>query len=345
MYKLLIRPVFFLFNAEFIHNISFILIKFIFRVPILSYLIKLRYNFSNVLLGTNVFGLNFKNKIGMAAGFDKNAKLLNELEFFGFGHVEVGTITPKPQSGNETPRLFRLKKDKALINSMGFNNDGVDEISKRLQDYSGSIIVGANIGKNKTTPNSKAVDDYLICFNKLRKYVDYFVINVSSPNTPGLRELQNKDNLSLILEKIQNKNLSNGKRKPLLLKISPDLTNAQLDDIIEVSLKYKLDGIIATNTTLSRNNIISKNDGIKNGGVSGKPLKNKSNEIISYINNKTSNNFKIIGVGGVFTSDDVINKINMGASLVQVYTGWIYEGPGMISRINKTLLKKEKMNI
>jgi dihydroorotate dehydrogenase len=281
----------------------------------------------------------------MAAGFDKNAKLLNELEFFGFGHVEVGTITPKPQSGNETPRLFRLKKDKALINSMGFNNDGVDEILKRLKDYSGNIVVGANIGKNKITPNSKAVDDYLICFNKLRKYVDYFVINVSSPNTPGLRKLQSKDNLSLILEKIQNENLSNGKRKPLLLKISPDLTNAQLNDIIEVSLKYKLDGIIATNTTLSRKNIISKNDGIENGGLSGKPLKNKSNDIISYINNKTSNNFKIIGVGGVFTSDDVINKINMGASLVQVYTGWIYEGPSMISRINKTLLKKEKMNI
>ena len=345
MYKLLIRPVFFLFNAELIHNISFILIKFIFRVPILSYLIKSRYNFSNALLETNVFGLNFKNKIGMAAGFDKNAKLLNELEFFGFGHVEVGTITPKPQSGNETPRLFRLKKDKALINRMGFNNDGVDEILKRVKDYSGSIVVGANIGKNKITPNSKAVDDYLICFKKLRKHVDYFVINVSSPNTPGLRKLQSKDNLSLILEKIQNENLSSGKRKPVLLKISPDLTNAELDDIIEVSLKYELDGIIATNTTLSRNNIISKNDNIEKGGVSGKPLKNKSNEIISYINNKSNNNFKIIGVGGVFTSDDVINKINMGASLVQVYTGWVYEGPSMISRINKTLLKKEKMNI
>ena len=224
---------------------------------------------------------------------------------------------------------------------MGFNNDGVDEILKRLKDYSGSIVVGANIGKNKITPNSKAVDDYLICFNKLRKYVDYFVINVSSPNTPGLRKLQSKDNLSLILEKIQNENLSNGKRKPILLKISPDLTNVELDDIIEVSLKYKLDGIIATNTTLSRNNIISKNDSIENGGVSGKPLKNKSNKIISYINNKTSNN----GVGGVFTSNDVMNKINMGASLVQVYTGWIYEGPSMISRINKTLLKKEKINI
>jgi|TARA_B110000263_G_scaffold211546_1_gene194560 dihydroorotate dehydrogenase len=345
MYKLIIRPFFFLFGPELIHNFSFLLIKLLCRIPIISNLIKYNFTFKNSLLEKQLFGLNFKNRIGMAAGFDKNALLLYELNYFGFGHVEVGTITPKAQAGNDKPRLFRLRKDKALINRMGFNNHGVDQIKKRLKKYKGDLIIGANIGKNKLTPNSKAVDDYLICFKKLRNHVDYFVINVSSPNTPDLRKLQDKNNLSLILEKIQNENYSRKEKKPVLLKISPDLSNIELDDIIEVSIKYKIDGIIATNTTISRKNIISRKNKLESGGLSGSPVKNRSNEIISYINMKSNNKLKIIGVGGVFTSEDVINKINIGASLVQVYTGWIYEGPGMISRINKTLLKKEKKNI
>ena len=345
MYKLIIRPVFFLFSPEFIHNFSFLLIKVICKIPILSYFIKYNYAFKNSLLEKELFGIKFKNRIGMAAGFDKNALLLNELNYFGFGYVEVGTITPKPQDGNDKPRLFRLLKDKALINRMGFNNHGVDKIKKRLKKYKGDMIIGANIGKNKVTPNNKAAADYLKCFKKLRNYVDYFVINVSSPNTPNLRELQNKDSLALILKKVQNENFSLEAKKPVLLKISPDLSYVELDDIIEVCIKYRIDGIIACNTTTYRKNIISRKNKLESGGLSGKPIQNRSNEIISYINMKSNNKLKIIGVGGIFTVEDVINKLNLGASLVQVYTGWIYEGPSMISSINKILLKKEKKNI
>ena len=345
MYKLIIRPVFFLFNPEFIHNFSFLLIKVICKIPILSNFIKYNYTFKNSLLEKELFGIKFKNRIGMAAGFDKNALLLNELNYFGFGYVEVGTITPKPQDGNDKPRLFRLLKDKALINRMGFNNHGVDKIKKRLKKYKGDMIIGANIGKNKVTPNNKAAADYLKCFKKLRNYVDYFVINVSSPNTPNLRELQHKDSLALILEKVQDENFSLEEKKPVLLKISPDLSYVELDDIIEVSIKYRIDGIIASNTTTYRKNIISRKNKLESGGLSGKPIQNRSNEIISYINMKSNNKLKIIGVGGIFTAEDVINKLNLGASLVQVYTGWIYEGPSMVSSINKILLKKEKKNI
>ena len=336
MYKKLIRPILFLFNPESIHNFSFIFLKIILKIPFLKSFAKVLFVLNDNKLKTSLFGLKFKNKIGLAAGFDKNAELLNEMECFGFGHVEVGTITPKPQSGNPKPRLFRLKSNKALINRMGFNNDGVNKILNRIKSYKGDLIIGANIGKNKVTPNSKAIDDYLICFKKLRKYVHYFVINVSSPNTPNLRELQSKKNLNMLIEKIQLENFSKNKIMPILVKIAPDLSQLEIDDILDVCIVNKVDGIIATNTTISKENLNNGED----GGVSGKPLFEKSNDIINYLKIKSKNKIKIIGVGGIFNGDDVHKKLSSGADLVQVYTGWIYEGPSMIKKINKSLLKK-----
>ena len=282
--------------------------------------------------------MKFKNRIGLAAGFDKNAKYLDELETFGFSHVEVGTITPKPQEGNDKPRLFRLKSDSALLNRMGFNNDGVEKILKRIKSYNGNLVIGANIGKNKITPNSKAVDDYLYSFKKLRDYVNYFVINVSSPNTPNLRALQSKEKLNDLLDKIQSENFSKKNSVPILIKIAPDLSKKEIDDILSVTIKNKIDGIIATNTTISRVSI----DNNEAGGLSGKPLSNKSNEIINYLKMKSKNKIKIIGVGGIFNGNDAKEKISSGADLLQVYTGWIYEGPSMINKINKFLLKENQ---
>ncbi len=345
MYKKLIRPILFLFKPEFIHNISFFSIKLIFKIPLIKFLSKRLFVLENKKLEVNLIGKKFKNRIGLAAGFYKNAELLNQIEYFGFSHVEIGTITPLPQDGNPKPRLFRLASENALINRMGFNNDGVDIILKRIRSYKGNLIIGANIGKNKTTHNNKAIDDYLFCFKKLRNYVDYFVINVSSPNTPGLRKLQNKESLDFILEKIQLENKSNGKPVPVFIKIAPDLSLSEIDGIIEVSIKNSINGVIATNTTISRKGL--KSNKIKNigeGGLSGKPLSEKSNSIIKYLKKNAKNNLVIIGVGGVFTFEDVHDKIKSGADLVQVYTGWIYEGPSMIKKINNSLLKLEKEN-
>ena len=335
MYKKLVRPLLFLSNPESIHNFSFFIIKFFLRIPLVKTLIKSLFSYENEKLNTSLFGINFKNKIGLAAGFDKNGEFLNEMECFGFGHVEVGTITPRPQPGNPKPRLFRLKSERALINRMGFNNDGVEQILKRIKSYRGNLVIGANIGKNKTTPNSKAVDDYLYSFKKLRNFVNYFVINVSSPNTPNLRALQSKDKLNDLLHQIQLENFSKNKPVPILLKIAPDLSKNEIDDIISVTIKNKIDGIIATNTTISREGISSS----EIGGLSGKPLHNKSNEIIKYLKIKSKSKVKIIGVGGIFNGNDAKEKINSGADLVQVYTGWIYEGPSMVKKINKYLLK------
>jgi len=336
MYKKLVRPLLFLFKPESIHNFSFFFIKYFLKIPLIKSLVKSLFSYDNEKLKTSLFGINFKNKIGLAAGFDKNAELLNEMECFGFGHVEVGTITPKPQPGNPKPRLFRLKSESALINRMGFNNDGVEQILRRIKSYRGNLVIGANIGKNKITPNSKAVDDYLYSFKKLRDFVNYFVINVSSPNTPNLRALQSKDNLNHLLGKIQLENFSKKNSVPILLKIAPDLSITEIDDIISVTIKNKIDGIIATNTTISR-------EGISNneiGGLSGKPLFNRSNEIIKYLKTKSKSKIKIIGVGGIFNGNDAREKIDSGADLVQVYTGWIYEGPIMVKKINKFLLKE-----
>ena len=339
MYKLFIRPLFFIFNAEFIHNISLSLVNLLYFIPGIKLISKKIFCLEDERLSLKFENIKFKNKIGLAAGFDKNAEHLDVLETFGFGHVEVGTVTPKPQSGNEKPRLFRLSSDKALLNRMGFNNDGVDAVIKRLKKYRGKMVIGVNIGKNKQTSNEKAVDDYLFCFKKLRDYVDYFTINVSSPNTPDLRELQSKSNLDILISQIQLENRKKNKI-PVFIKIAPDLDLSEVEDIIKVCENHKINGIIATNTTISRDNIKNKKiNHMGDGGISGRPISDKSNKVISHI--KKSSRLKIIGVGGVFDINDFHNKIDSGADLVQVYTGWIYEGPSMIKRINKAILEIE----
>ena len=339
MYKLLIRPVFFLFNAEFIHNISLFLVKVLYSFPALKGISKKLFCLENEKLSIEFEDLKFKNRIGLAAGFDKNAKYLDELETFGFSHVEVGTITPKPQEGNDKPRLFRLKSDSALLKRMGFNNDGVDIILNRLKKYKGDMVIGANIGKNKTTSNENAVEDYLFSFKILRNYVDYFTVNISSPNTPDLRKLQSKSNLENLLSKIQIEN-SKEKKVPLFVKIAPDLEIRELKDIIEVCEKNKINGIIATNTTVSKQKIKNKKiDELGEGGISGKPIADVSNDVIAFI--KKNSKLKIIGVGGIFNFSDLQDKLNAGADIVQVYTGWIYEGPSMIKSINKAFLEIE----
>lgn len=294
----------------------------------------------------SLWNLNFKNPIGLAAGFDKNAKYLRELECLGFSHVEIGTVTPLPQAGNDKPRLFRLPKDKALINRMGFNNEGVKEIVSRLKDWRNlpaqheqnkhRLIIGGNIGKNKVTPNEDAWKDYEICFRELFDWVDYFVVNVSSPNTPGLRELQEKDSLRKILSHLQTINAQQIKPKPLLLKIAPDLTQSQIDDVIDLALEIKLDGLVASNTTISRENLQTPKqelDKIGAGGLSGKPVTARSTEIVKYIAQNTGGKLPIIASGGVFTKQDAQQKLAAGASLVQVWTGFIYEGPGIVKKI------------
>jgi len=339
MYKLFIRPLFFIFNAEFIHNISLSLVNLLYFIPGIKLISKKIFCLEDERLSFKFENIKFKNKIGLAAGFDKNAEHLDVLETFGFGHVEVGTVTPKPQSGNEKPRLFRLSSDKALLNRMGFNNDGVDAVIKRLKKYRGKMVIGVNIGKNKQTSNEKAVDDYLFCFKKLRDYVDYFTVNVSSPNTPDLRELQSKSNLDILISQIQLENRKKNKI-PVFIKIAPDLDLSEVEDIIKVCENHKINGIIATNTTISRDNIKNKKiNHMGDGGISGRPISDKSNKVISHI--KKSSRLKIIGVGGVFDINDFHNKIDSGADLVQVYTGWIYEGPSMIKRINKAILEIE----
>lgn len=288
-------------------------------------------------LERELFGLKFKNPVGLAAGFDKDAKLYNELGNFGFGFIEIGTLTPKPQEGNPKKRLFRLKADSAIINRMGFNNGGVLEAVERLKENKG-ILIGGNIGKNKVTPNEDAVEDYRICFKALFDYVDYFVVNVSSPNTPNLRALQDKEPLTNLLKELQIENSKKQKSKPILLKIAPDLTNEQLLDIIDIVADTKINGVIATNTTISREGLIDVNQK-ETGGLSGKPLTNRSTEVVRFLAEKSNKAFAIIGVGGIHTAKDALEKLEAGADLVQLYTGFIYEGPKLIKEINKALLK------
>ena len=294
-------------------------------------------------LEREVFGLKFENPVGLAAGFDKDAKLFDELASFGFGFVEIGTVTPLSQVGNPKPRLFRLKEDNALINRMGFNNQGLEAVVARLRRKKSNIIIGGNIGKNKLTPNDEAINDYEICFERLFPYVDYFVVNVSSPNTPGLRDLQEKKPLTALLNRLQLLNNQKDKRKPILLKIAPDLTNEQLDNIIEIVADTKIDGVIATNTTISRSGLKTAKEEVNtigNGGLSGKPVKARSTEVIKYLSDKSNKAFPIIGVGGIHSKVDALEKIDAGATLVQIYTGFIYEGPVLIKRINKAILKR-----
>lgn len=336
MYKLLIRPILFCFDPEQVHHFTFSLIRFLNKIPGCGKLFQSIYEVKNPKLEREVFGLKFKNPVGLAAGFDKDAKLYQELSNFGFGFIEIGTLTPKPQEGNPKKRLFRLKEDSAIINRMGFNNGGVDEAVERLKKNNG-VLIGGNIGKNKNTPNEEATLDYEICFEALFPHVDYFVVNVSSPNTPNLRALQDKEPLTHLLQTLQNLNLQKPKQKPILLKIAPDLTNEQLLDIIDIINETKIAGVIATNTTLSREGLQSENKA-EMGGLSGKPLTNRSTEVIRFLSEKSNKSFPIIGVGGIHSADDAIEKLNAGASLVQLYTGFIYEGPSLIKKINERIL-------
>lgn len=333
MYKLLLRPILFLFDPEKVHYFTFSLLKTLFKVPLVSKIVHQIYKVNNNKFQTNLFGLNFKNPIGLAAGFDKNALLIDELAAFGFGFIEIGTVTPLPQKGNPKKRLFRLKKDQAIINRMGFNNDGVDVVVERLKKVKSDIIIGGNIGKNKITPNEEAVDDYLICFKKLFNYVDYFVVNVSSPNTPNLRALQDKEPLSKILNRLQEVNNAKKTPKPILLKIAPDLSKDQLFDIIDIVQDTKIAGVIATNTTIQRKDLISKQHINEKGGLSGKPLTQSSTDIIRFLANNSNKTIPIIGVGGIFNAKDANEKVENGADLVQVFTGFIYEGPRIIKNI------------
>ncbi|QNL48702.1 quinone-dependent dihydroorotate dehydrogenase [Olivibacter sp. SDN3] len=342
MYKL-VKPLFFLMNPEVAHHNVTGGLKAINKIWGGSKLVRTAFTVNNAALKTQVFGLTFKNPVGLAAGFDKNAEYVDELVDLGFGFIEIGTVTPRPQPGNEKPRMFRLTADEALINRMGFNNLGVDVAATRLKYLKKreNIIIGGNIGKNKVTPNEQAVNDYISCFDALFDVVDYFVVNVSSPNTPGLRDLQEKEPLMHILNTLQQRNLKNGVSRPILLKIAPDLTNSQLDDIIEIVAATGIAGVIATNTTISRDGLRSSPTVTKEmGGLSGKPLTKRSTEVIRYLSEKSNKAFPIIGVGGIHSAEDAQEKIAAGASLVQLYTGFIYEGPALVKRICKALLKK-----
>ncbi|PTM03326.1 MAG: dihydroorotate dehydrogenase (quinone) [Bacteroidetes bacterium] len=337
MYKSLIRPLFFRLSPEKAHHFTFSLIKNIHKIPGVAAVNRMLFMPSKANEEVELFGLKFPNRIGLAAGFDKDGKLFEELANYGFGFIEVGTVTPKAQAGNPQPRLFRLPADGALINRMGFNNEGVEALVTRLRKRKNHrVIIGGNIGKNKFTANENALDDYRICLQALHPHVDYFVVNVSSPNTPNLRELQEKEPLKALLSALKEDNASFPKPRPILLKIAPDLTDSQLDDIIEIVEETKIDGLIATNTTISRaglNTDAATIEAIGMGGLSGKPVRARSTEVIKYLSTKSQGRIPIIAVGGISTAADYREKIEAGASLVQVYTGFIYEGPGMVKKL------------
>lgn len=337
MYKLFLRPLLFLVDPERVHHLTTKLLQIAYKLG-LTKVFKKFNQVNDPRLERQVFGLTFKNPVGLAAGFDKDAKLYKELSDLGFGFIEIGTLTPRPQTGNPKKRLFRLPKDRGLINRMGFNNQGVYEAVKRLKKNHQNILIGGNIGKNKDTPNENAVADYLLCFDALFEVVDYFVVNVSSPNTPNLRQLQDKEPLTHLLKTLQHANRQKKHPKPILLKIAPDLTDPQLLDIIEIVENSQIDGVIATNTTLARTGLQS-NHQMEAGGLSGKPLTKRSTEVIRFLVEKSNRSFPIIGVGGIFSAADALEKLEAGASLVQLYTGFIYEGPGLIRAINKKLLQ------
>lgn len=336
-----IKPLLFKLDPEVAHHFTVKQLELLRRIPFLSSLARHQWSFDNPKVRVRKMGLDFRNPVGLAAGFDKNGAYIDCMDLLGFGFIEVGTITPKAQPGNEKPRLFRLPEDEALINRMGFNNDGVDVLVKNLsQVRKKDLVIGGNIGKNKLTPNEQAVDDYLICFRKLFDHVDYFVVNVSSPNTPGLRSLQEKEPLSALLGVLQSENQKKQSPKPVLLKIAPDLNLDQLDDILSVVEQHELSGIIATNTTLDRSALKTSQEEvfkIGSGGLSGAPLKNRSDEIIQYIRKNTSDDLTIIGVGGIMCADDALRKLDLGADLVQIYTGLIYSGPTLVRKINMAL--------
>ena len=342
MYKLIIRPFFFLFDPEKIHYFTFSFIKLVSKIPLVSNIFRAIYQVNDKKLERTLFGLTFKNPVGLAAGFDKNAVLYNELANFGFGFIEIGTVTPKGQAGNPKKRLFRLKDDQGIINRMGFNNDGLRSAIQQLKKNKGKVIIGGNIGKNTQTLPENYTEDYKECFKGLHPYVDYFVLNVSCPNVGSHAKLNDKDYLLELISECQKLNNQEEKQKPILLKIAPDLNNEQLDEIIELVAETKIDGVIASNTSTTRDNLkVSKKrlQEIGNGGVSGQPIKNQSTKVIKYLADNSNKSFPIIGVGGIHSEKDALEKINAGADLVQIYTGFIYEGPSLVKRINKAILK------
>ena len=345
MYKLIIKPFLFLLSPEKAHHFTVKSFSFLLAIPLLGGLLRSIFTIKNNKLHRQFLGLTFENPVGLAAGFDKDGKYLHSMAALGFGFIELGTVTPKGQTGNPQPRLFRLPKDEGLINRMGFNNDGVEMLVERLKKKGKprNVIVGGNIGKNKVTPNERAADDYLYCFEALFPWVDYFVVNVSSPNTPNLRALQNKEPLTKLLSLLMDENKMKAAPKPILLKIAPDLTDGQLDDILQIVTDTGIDGIIATNTTISRQGLNESPERIQdigNGGLSGKPVRNRSTEVIKYLFEKSGRQLFIIGVGGIVKPKDALEKLEAGAALVQVYSGLVYEGPMMIRRINKGILSK-----
>ncbi|SHJ10387.1 quinone-dependent dihydroorotate dehydrogenase [Algibacter luteus] len=342
MYKLLLRPIFFSFDPEKIHHFTFSLIKFTSKIPGFKSIYRSLYVVDDSRLERKLFGLTFKNPVGLAAGFDKNAVLYNELANFGFGFIEIGTVTPKGQAGNPKKRLFRLKDDKGIINRMGFNNEGLESAIEQLKKNKGKLIIGGNIGKNTNTKPADYTADYLTCFNALHPYVDYFVLNVSCPNVGSHAKLNDKDYLEELIGAVQKANNTFEKQKPILLKIAPDLNTTQLDEIIELVKTTNLDGVIASNTSTDRSGLKASEaqlEAIGNGGLSGQPIKDKSTKVIKYLSEKSNKAFPIIGVGGIHSSKDAIEKLDAGADLIQIYTGFIYEGPSLIKAINKAILK------
>lgn len=343
MYKSFLRPIFFWFDAEKIHHFTFKMIKLTARIPGVKSFRKNNYCLENKSLERELFGLTFKNPVGMAAGFDKNALIIDELSDFGFGFIEIGSVTPKAQAGNPTPRLFRLKEDQGIINRMGFNNDGADAIAERLKKRKTNTIIGGNIGKNTQTEHHLATEDYIYNFKTLHNQVDYFVVNVSCPNVGDMSKIQDQEFLTALLQELKTLNDTYENPKPILLKIAPDLNNKQLDEVIEIVHDSKIDGVIATNTSIQRLNLKATKEEVEaigNGGLSGKPITDRSTEVIRYLAEKSNKSFPIIGVGGIHTPEDAIAKLEAGADLIQVYTGFIYEGPKMVKKINQAILKK-----
>jgi dihydroorotate dehydrogenase len=342
MYKLIIRPILFLFDPEKVHYFIFSLIRFLCKIPFIPTVFRKLYQVNDKKLARNLFGLHFTNPVGLAAGFDKNAVLYSELANFGFGFIEIGTVTPEGQVGNPKKRLFRLKDDQGIINRMGFNNEGVEAVIKNLKKNKHKVIIGGNIGKNTATKSEDYTQDYLEVFRELHPFVDYFVLNVSCPNVGSHEKLNDKKYLLELITACQDQNNLFQIKKPILLKIAPDLNTAQLDEIIALVAETKIDGVIASNTSTTRDNLkVSQErlEKIGNGGVSGQPIKNQSTKVIKYLADTSNKSFPIIGVGGIHSAEDALEKLNAGADLVQIYTGFIYEGPGLIKKINKALLK------
>lgn len=342
MYNVLLRPLFFLFDPEKIHHFTFSLIKISSKIPGITALFRNLYAIEDKKLERNVLGLTFKNPVGLAAGFDKNAVLFNELSNFGFGFIEIGTVTPKAQVGNPKKRLFRLQADKGIINRMGFNNEGLESAISQLKKNKGKLIIGGNIGKNTETLPKDYTQDYVTCFEALHPFVDYFVLNVSCPNVGSHAKLNDRDYLEELIGAVQQINNTFPTQKPIVLKIAPDLNTVQLDEIVDLVLTTKLDGVIASNTSVDRSGLktpIEELEAIGNGGVSGQPIKEKSTQVIKYLADKSNKAFPIIGVGGVHSAEDALEKLDAGASLVQIYTGFIYEGPSLIKKINKAILE------